>query len=145
MRPRERWDGDVRGAGVGSAAAAVPRLHELLALARRPDWVAEQPDVHLEGHVRSAAERVGLSVAATRTAPDGSFDVTLVHPPAMNRRAVRVAAWGVVAAVAEETTHVRETTGPAGTELHVVTGTLDAPGGFATHGHHLVLRLVPGR
>ena len=141
--PVGRWDGDTRGAGVGDASAAVPGLRELLELAARPDWVAEEPEVHLEDTVRRAADVVGLTVTGTQTADDGTFVVTLTHDPSLNRRAVRVAAWGVLAGVAETTTHVRESVTDPGTELRVVTGVPDTPGGFAAHGHHLVLRLTP--
>lgn len=140
----ERWHGDERGRGVGDASGATPALRELLDLAHRPGWVAEEPEVHLEGHVRRAAADVGVVVADTQTSADGSFVVTLVHDPAMSKRAVRVAAWGVIGAVAEITTHVRERSDPDGTVFHVVTGTTPDPAGFATHGHQLTLRFLPG-
>jgi len=143
MQPGDRWDGDTRRTGVGDAAAAVPALRELVDLAARPGWVAEDPDLHLEEHVRRAADVLGLTVTDVRTTPQGSFEVSLAHDPSMNRRAVRVAAWSVVAAVAETTTHGRETDGSGGVELHVVTGVPATPDGFAPHGHHLVLRLAP--
>src|SRR5919199_6297223 len=48
-----RWDGDERGHGVAnalSASHAVARLLEAMAL---PDWVAEQPEVHLLPHIEA--------------------------------------------------------------------------------------------
>ena len=140
-----RWSGDDRGRGVGDASVAAPALRELLELAHRPDWVAEEPEAHLGDHLRRAADELGLVPGDAHTSDDGSFRVTLSHDPTMNKRAVRVAVWGVVAAIAETTTHVREHPGPDGTEFHVVTGTTEDAGQFAPHGHLLVLRVVPSR
>src|SRR3712207_3328486 len=89
---RQRWDADVRGTGVGDASGAAPGIRELLELAHRPQWVSEDAEAHLEGHLRRAADGLGLEVTATRTSDGGLFEVTLLHPPAMSRRAVRVAA-----------------------------------------------------
>ena len=143
MAHGKRWDTDVRGTGVGDASAAAPAIRELLELARRPEWVAEEPEVHLGDHVRRAAERLGLEVAGTHTADTGSFEVSLLHDPAMTKRAVRVAAWTVIAAVAEATTHVRETSSAGEARFEVVTGTPEGSDGFTTHGHHVVLVLRP--
>jgi hypothetical protein len=138
--PAERWDGDARRAGVGAARSAAAALQELLELSGRPDWVAEQPELHLEPHVREAADRVGLRISRTWTTADGVFEVHLVHAPGMSRRAVRKAVWVVIGAVAEATTHVREVVASDGSDFHVVTGMPAVPGRFATHGHYLVLR-----
>ena len=40
---RQRWDTDDRFTGVADASAFAPAVEELAALARRPDWVAEDP------------------------------------------------------------------------------------------------------
>ena len=40
---RKRWDSDDRFTGMADASAFAPAVEELAALARRPDWVAEDP------------------------------------------------------------------------------------------------------
>src|SRR5262245_47604248 len=46
-----RWDGDERGRGVASADGEVVELERLRAAMALPDWVAEEPDLHLLPHV----------------------------------------------------------------------------------------------
>jgi hypothetical protein len=43
-----RWDHDERGHGVGDATQLVPGASELVAAFSQSDWVAEQPEVHLD-------------------------------------------------------------------------------------------------
>ena len=133
----------MRGVGAADASAAAPSIRELLELATRPNWVAEQPEAYLEDGLRQGAEDVGLTVARATTSSDGAFVVTLLHDPAMSRRAVRVAAWHVIGSVAETLTHVAESSGPGTVEFRVVTGTRERDEHFATHGHHVVLELTP--
>src|SRR5215468_9182523 len=49
---RKRWDTDERFTGVADASAFAPAVEELAALARRPGWVAEDPEIHLGPHRR---------------------------------------------------------------------------------------------
>jgi len=129
--------------GAADASAAAPSIRELLGLATRPNWVAERPEAYLEDGVRRGAEDAGLTVASATTSPTGAFVVTLLHDPDLGRRAVRVAAWQVIGAVAETLTHVAEASGDDTVTFRVVTGTRETDAGFATHGHHLVLELAP--
>ena len=57
---RKRWDTDHRFVGVADASAFAPAVEELAALARRPGWVAEDPEIHLVPHLR------GVSVGGMR-------------------------------------------------------------------------------
>jgi hypothetical protein len=75
-----RWDGDERGDGVADAATFVDGAAELIAAMRRPNWVAEQPEVHLLPHLERACEPLPLRILAARVMDDGSgagltFDV----------------------------------------------------------------------
>jgi hypothetical protein len=55
MQPR--WDGDTRGRGIGDAAQLVPGAGELVEAFGQPDWVAEDPQLHLRPHVELADGR----------------------------------------------------------------------------------------
>jgi uncharacterized protein (DUF1800 family) len=52
---QKRWDTDDRFSGVADASAFALAIEELAALARRPRWVAEDPQIHLEPHLRRAS------------------------------------------------------------------------------------------
>lgn len=47
--PRQRWDTDTRFTGVADASAFAAAIEELAALARRPGWVAEEPERAVAG------------------------------------------------------------------------------------------------
>ena len=63
-RVNARWDTDERGRGIASADAFAPALERLLEAARRPDWVAEEPEHHLLPHVRRLCDERGWTVSA---------------------------------------------------------------------------------
>lgn len=52
---RKRWDTDDRFTGVADASAFAHAIEELAALARRPRWVAEDPQIHAGTHLRGAS------------------------------------------------------------------------------------------
>ncbi len=136
--PAKRWDTDERGRGIGDASAHLEGINELAELAARPDWVAEDPEEHLLPGLRQGAEATGLTITSFAATPDGTFTVHVKGASAMSRRQVRQAAWTALGAVAELSSHVRETHGDAGTVFEVVTGNPDSDR-FATHGHSLRL------
>src|ERR1700748_3997152 len=66
MEPR--WDDDERGHGVADARQLVAGARELVAAFDAPDWVAEDPELHLKPHVDAwlqADGRLGLTRAYT--------------------------------------------------------------------------------
>ena len=71
---RRRWDTDDRFMGVADAIAFAPGVDELAALARRPGWVAEEPEVHLVPHLRGASP-AGLRLLDCTVSDDGVLDV----------------------------------------------------------------------
>lgn len=133
-----RWDDDERGRGIASAIANVPAICELADLASQPDWVAEDPELHLLPGVRHGAEASGLTITSFATDPEGCFTVHLKGAGAMSRRELREAAWRILGAVAELSSHVRESHDEEGVTFEVVTGNPEG-GTFATHGHSLRL------
>ena len=57
----------------------------------------------------------------------------------------RIAAFGLIGAIAEGSTHIREAApGRDGLDLVVLTGVLPGDTTFATHGHLVRIRVVPG-
>ena len=137
-RPR-RWDTDERGHGIASANAHLGAIGELARLAAREDWVAEDPETHLVPGLRRGAEATGLTITSFAFDPEGRFTVHFKGAAAMSRREVRQAAWTILGAVCELTTHVSEVVVDGDVTFDVVTGMGENAGTFATHGHSLRL------
>ena len=66
-------------------------------------------------------------------------------PAGTDWRVTRIAAFGLIGAIAEGSTHIREAApGRDGLDLVVLTGVLPGDTTFATHGHLVRIRVVPG-
>ena len=141
-----RWDPDDRGIGVADARGHLATLDALRDVAGRDGWVAEIPDAHLLPRLAERAKGASpFRIETTRTEPDGTFEIDArwVGPPDPEQWQVRAAAIAIIGVVAETTTLVRETRGPAGDPVFdVVTGLLPDETAFATHGHTLRLRVL---
>jgi hypothetical protein len=135
----------------------VPGLRELIEALELPDWVAEQPKVHLLPHLRRACARpdAPLALEAARVDPGGALELTLRwRGRAGDARAVRAAAFALVGEIAESASYVRQRREPppaadvdepaSGALLvfEVATGMLAPDTSFAAHGHTLVLRVL---
>ncbi len=97
---RRRWDTDDRYAGQADAALFAPAVEELAALARRPRWVAEEPEVHLVPQLHGA-DVPGLEVLECSTGDDGVVNVAAAHRHGDSRRDIRRRAWALIGAIAE--------------------------------------------
>jgi hypothetical protein len=140
---RKRWDTDDRFTGVADASAFAPAVEELAALARRPDWVAEDPEIHLAPHLRGA--RVdGLRIVEIRTGQDGVLVVTAACDQDASRGELRRRAWALLGTIAEPAASVRERHQDDAAVFEVVTGINDNAGPFASHGHTLRLTITRG-
>ncbi len=135
---RRRWDTDERFIGVGDASGFASAADDLGALARRPGWVAEEPEVHLVPHLL-AAEQAGLRVVETSVGADGVLHVHAEPVGSESRRGLRQRAWVLIGTVAETLSSVREHRDGDNVIFDVVTGEPDG-GRFASHGH--VMRLT---
>ena len=93
--PRRRWDTDDRFVGVADAGIFAGSVEELAALARRPGWVAEEPEVHLVPRLRGASV-AGLRLLDLRVGDDGVLDVAAEHIPGDSRRDIRQRAWTLI-------------------------------------------------
>ena len=139
---QRRWDGDERGTGIAGGEAHAPHTRRLLEALEAPDWVAEEPEVHLRPHLEHAALALGFGLRST--ALDGAtYEVRLTWLGEKSRRSVRRAAWALIGSVAEESTHVAEWVDEDAVVFDVATGTVGSPV-FAPHGHLLRLRIQMG-
>jgi hypothetical protein len=144
MVERRRWDIDERFVGVADATAASPDVERLLAQSREPGWVTEDAEAHLGSHLVSAAERAGLEVRRLEVV-DAVLEIDVAAPDGTDWRSTRIAAFGLIGAIAEGSTHIREVSpGRDGLDLSVLAGVLPGDSGFATHGHLVRIRVVPG-
>jgi len=138
---RRRWDTDARGRGDADAAAFAPAIDELGRLARRTEWVAEEPRVHLLPHLEAAAEAEGCRLDDVRD-DAGVLDVH-VETTATGAGEVRRVAVRLIASIAETSTFVHERREGDTAVFDVVTGLPPGSTGFETHGHAIRLRVRP--
>jgi hypothetical protein len=138
---RKRWDTDDRFTGVADASAFAAAVDELAGLARRPDWVAEEPEVHLVPHLRGAGV-AGLRLSGWHTGEDGVLEAVAEYQPGESRGHLRRQAWALIGTIAEPAASVRERLDGDDVIFEVVMGIPDG-GHFASHGHTVRLTLRP--
>ena len=136
--PRRRWDADDRFTGAADASAFAVAVEELAGLARRPGWVAEEPEVHLVPHLRGA-QVAGLRLSGWHTGEGGVLDAVAEYRAGESRGDLRRQAWALLGTIAERAS-VRERADGDSVIFEVVTGIPDG-GHFASHGHTVRLTL----
>jgi hypothetical protein len=141
---RRRWDGDERGHGVAGGEAHLPHARRLVQALERPDWVAEDPQLHLLPHLERAALGLGFGLGGA-TQDGATYELRLTWLGEQGRRPLRRAAHALIGAVAEESTHVAEWVGGDAVVFEVATGMVAEDAHFAPHGHLLRLRIQTGR
>ena len=135
-----RWEGDARGRGVASAEAGIDDVDRLRAAMVLPDWVAEDPDLHLLPHVERACNENGWRILRADVV-GGVLEVD-VATAAQSRGELRAAAFVLVGSFAEASTHaVAENPDDSSAEVTVTTGMLEGDSAFAPHGHVVRLSL----
>ena len=142
---QRRWDGDVRGKGVASAASAAADVQRLIADMSAPDWVAEDPALHLLPHLRSFIERPKSPwrLVSAETSPDGRYVVQVAwNGETPSRAQLRAEAFALIGSVAENSTHIRERRTNDGVEYEVVTGIIEGDSGWLGHGHVVLIQVV---
>ncbi|HEX8919298.1 MAG TPA: hypothetical protein VF898_12400, partial [Chloroflexota bacterium] len=141
---QRRWDGDVRGKGVAGGASATGDLQRLIADMAAPDWIAEDPEIHLLPHLRSFIERQG-SPWRLISAEASSDDRYLVHVAwvgeRLSRGRLRAEAFALIGSIAENSTHVKERRTDHGADYEVATGILTGDSGWLGHGHVLLIHV----
>ena len=142
--PQRRWDDDKSGHGVASAIWGVPSARRLLDAMTAPDWVAEDPDVHLLPHLRRACEAPGSPWTLLATEWDGGIYTLALEwcgpEPGMAR--LRADVFALLGSVAELSTYIHQRVTAVGIEYDMVTGILDGETQFRGHGHGVRLRIT---
>ena len=134
-----RWEGDERGAGTRDGRAFAPGVEAFKNAMLAEGWVAEDPHIHLLPQILAHFEGPsGPLRLRTSHVSAGSLVVELEAPEEVRPAEIRRAVFGVVGAIAETATFVREirTEGAAGIRIfELSTGSLDGDSPFAGHGH----------
>lgn len=133
-----RWDGDERGDGVADATKFLDGATELITAMRRPNWVAEEPEVHLLPHLQQACESLPLEILDARTVDDGSYDIRLRWTgEETGVGVIRAAIFSLLGGIAEPSSYIRQRRTDSLT-FEVITGIVDEVP-FKPHGHTLRL------
>jgi hypothetical protein len=142
-----RWDGDERGHGVADARQLVAGARELAAAFDAPEWVAEDPDLHLKPHVDAWCQADGrLELTRAYSDDQGAYilDLSWRAAPA-GPGEVRAAVYALLGQFAESATYVRQRRVSAGgpvPKLRFEVGTGELDGAFASHGHAVVINVA---
>jgi hypothetical protein len=140
-----RWDIDARGHGVADGGWIVSAVQRLVALLGQPDWVAEDPDLHLGPHLRAVCEDKASPwtlLGWQAMEADGVFTVDLAWErpnPKIGR--MRADVFALIGAFAETVTFISQQIGDGSIEFHVTTGMGGEDSPFAPHGHLVCLRI----
>lgn len=143
-----RWDDDERGEGVAGASEFAAGASKLLAAMRRPNWVAEQPEMHLLPHLERACESLPFRILDARTSADGAYEVQLGWTgEKAGIGVIRASIFGLLGSIAEPSSYIgqRRTDTRNGSNalltFDVVTGIVDETP-FKPHGHTLRLSVA---
>lgn len=137
-----RWEGDTRGTGVGDGRAIIPEVQRLLDALAAPTWVTESPEVHLLPPLRAASEAASpWTLDATEEHADAYVVRVSWGCRVPTMRQLRADAFALIGAIAESVTFVGQRRTEKGVEYRIVTGMVGEEGGFAAHGHLLLLRV----
>ena len=139
-----RWDTDNTGKGAGSASQQVGAVNALIEAMKLPDWVAEEPEVHLLPHIQTACARDGSPWRMVSSREEGVvFVVELEWQRSVGTlRQLTVDVFSLVGLIAESNTHVREHSGDKHVDFELTTGMLDEDGQYKGHGHLVLLRVT---
>ncbi|CAA9394812.1 MAG: hypothetical protein AVDCRST_MAG93-9914 [uncultured Chloroflexia bacterium] len=142
-RANRRWDTDTIGHGVADGTAFAPRVQQLLDTLHLPNWVAEDPDVHVLPHLRAFCEapdspwRLVATVFSNAvyevTLDWGRQDATLAR--------LRADIFCLVGAIAEGVTYVQQQVAHDQIMYETITGLLAGDTPFRGHGHLVRFRV----
>lgn len=138
-----RWDTDEIGHGVADGTAYAPGVQRLLDALQQPDWIAEDPDVHLLPHLQQAcAEETSPWTLVSTVFSEGMYQVTLDwRRRNANYARLRADIFSIVGAIAEGVTYVHQQVTADSISYEVVTGLLDGDTQWRGHGHLVHFRV----
>jgi hypothetical protein len=145
-----RWDGDDREQGIGDAAQLVPGASELIAAFRQPNWVAEEPELHLLPHIDAWCQQDRrLALTGARIDPADAYVVDIEwHSESSSIGEARAAVFSLIGSFAESATYVRQRriagsgdSAPMKLQFEVGTGELVPDPRFKPHGHVVLINL----
>src|SRR5918996_4756249 len=139
-----RWEGDQIGTGIGDAGDFAPGVRRLLEEMVAPDWVAEDPNVHLMPRLeRELAEQSSPWRLVDDVVVSAVYTVTVAWTRSEGTiEQLRRDVFSLVGAVAKTATHVSQQVRRGRIEFYVVTGVLEGESRFRPHGHMLRLKVV---
>jgi len=139
----QRWDNDQRGHGVADGGWIAESVRALLAALEAPDWIAEDPDVHLLPHLQRACNETGSPWTLQSTEMvDGLYIVTLDWSgPTPRLSNLRADVFALLGAVAETVLFVHQHVLNDTIHYDVTIGILDGDSPFRAHGHLLQLQI----
>ncbi len=124
---------------MAGAEAGIDALDRLRAAMLVPDWVAEEPELHLLPHVRRVCDEREWRIRRSEVVDD-VLEVD-VATNLRSRGELRAAAFVLIGSFAEASTHVVATSRDDSVDVTVTTGMLEGDGAFAPHGHVVRLSL----
>ncbi len=139
-----RWEGDTVGTGVGDAGELAAGVRNLLSAMAVPDWVTEDPQVHLLPKLRRVIDSPD---SPWRLVDDTVVLAVYVLTLEWTRRDagigdLRADVFALLGPIAENATHVQQRGGGDRIEYDVTTGMLEGESRFRPHGHTLRVRVV---
>jgi len=140
---RIRWEGEMQGHGDGNGRWIRPEVQHLLNVLLEPDWIAQNPETHLQPHLTGAC--VAQGSPWTLDAVESLDELFVVRVswerPYGRLRHLRADAFSLIGSIAESTTFVRQSLTNETIEFRITTGMLDDDGPFAGHGHLILLQI----
>jgi hypothetical protein len=144
-----RWDDDDRGHGVADATQLVSGAGELVAAFRQPNWVAEQPEIHLLPHIEAWCQGdQRLVLTGAHTDSTGAYVLDFEWRGARSVGGARAAVFSLIGSFAESATYVRQrrvaSDGDGSAmrlQFEVGTGELGPDARFDSHGHVVVINV----
>ncbi len=138
----KRWDNDDRGHGIADGGWITDKVRTLLAALEAPDWIAEDPDLHLLPHLQRACNAADSPWTLQSTdMVDGLYIVALDWSGPVPRLAnLRADVFALLGTIAETVLFAHQHVRDDAIYYDAATGIVDdSP--FRAHGHLLQLQI----